>query len=58
VVLKIGYWKIDEKDLESVPMWCWKRTGNISWTDHVRNKEVLLRPRRRKYRTNNKKNKG
>jgi hypothetical protein len=24
-------------------MWCWKRMKNISWTDHVRNEEVLLR---------------
>jgi hypothetical protein len=24
-------------------MWCWRRMGKISWTDHVRNEEVLLR---------------
>ena len=24
-------------------MWCWGRTEEISWTDHVRNEEVLLR---------------
>jgi len=48
MVLKIGRWEVDEKDLESVPMWCWRRMGKISWTDHVRNEEVLLRPRRRK----------
>jgi len=24
-------------------MWCWRRIGKISWTDHVRNKDVLLR---------------
>ena len=24
-------------------MWCWRRTGKIIWTDHVRNEEVLLR---------------
>jgi hypothetical protein len=24
-------------------MWCWRRTKKISWTDHVRNEEVLLR---------------
>jgi hypothetical protein len=24
-------------------MWCWRRLGKISWTDHVRNKDVLLR---------------
>jgi hypothetical protein len=22
-------------------MWCWRRTEKISWTDHVRNEEVL-----------------
>jgi hypothetical protein len=24
-------------------MWCWKKMEKISWTDHVRNKDVLLR---------------
>jgi hypothetical protein len=24
-------------------MWCWRRMNKISWTDHVRNKEVSLR---------------
>jgi hypothetical protein len=24
-------------------MWCWRRIGKISWTDHVRNEEILLR---------------
>jgi hypothetical protein len=24
-------------------MWCWRRLEKISWTDHVRNEEVLLR---------------
>ena len=24
-------------------MWCWRRMEKISWTDHVRNEEVLLR---------------
>ena len=24
-------------------MWCWRRMDKISWTDHVRNEEVLLR---------------
>ena len=28
--------------LESFEMWCWRRE-KISWTDHVRNEEVLLR---------------
>jgi len=32
----------DHKYLESFEMWCWRRM-EISWTDHVRNEEVLLR---------------
>ena len=27
----------------SFEMWCWRRMEKISWTDHVRNEEVLLR---------------
>jgi len=34
---------VDQKHLESVEMWCWRRMEKISWTDHVRNEEVLLR---------------
>ena len=29
--------------LEIFEMWCWRRMEKISWTDHVRNEEVLLR---------------
>jgi hypothetical protein len=32
-----------QKRLESFEMWCLRRMEKISWTDHVRNKEVLLR---------------
>ena len=32
-----------QKYLESLEMWCWRRMEKISWTDHVRNEEVLLR---------------
>jgi len=31
-----------QKHLESSEMWCWRRMEKISWTDHVRNEEVLL----------------
>jgi hypothetical protein len=31
------------KLLESFEMWCWRRMDKISWTDRVRNEEVLLR---------------
>jgi hypothetical protein len=33
---------VDQKHLESFEMWCWRRM-EMSWTDHVRNEEVLLR---------------
>ena len=35
--------KVDQKYLESFEMWCWRRMENISWTDRVRNEEVLYR---------------
>ena len=31
---------VDQKQLESFEMWCWRRMEKISWTDHVRNEEV------------------
>jgi hypothetical protein len=34
---------VDQKHLESSEMWCWRRTEKISWTDHVRYEEILLR---------------
>jgi len=34
---------VDQKHLENFEMWCWGRMEKISWTDHVRNKDVLLR---------------
>ena len=34
---------VDQKQLGSFEMWCWIRMGKISWTDRVRNAEVLLR---------------
>jgi hypothetical protein len=33
---------VDQKHLESFEMWCWRRM-EISWTDHVRNEEELLK---------------
>jgi len=35
------FWSVDQKHLESFEMWCWRRMERISWTDHVRNEEVL-----------------
>jgi len=39
VVLKFGHYG----NLESFEILCWRRMEKISWTDHVRNEEVLLR---------------
>jgi len=36
-------WAVDQKHLESFEMWCWRRMEKISWTDHMRNEDVLLR---------------
>jgi hypothetical protein len=33
----------DQKYLESFEMWFWRRIEKISWTDNVRNEEVLFR---------------
>ena len=33
---------VDKKHLESFEMWCCRRMEKISWTDYVRNEEVLL----------------
>ena len=33
---------VDQKHLDGFEMWCWRRMEKISWTDHVRNEEVLL----------------
>ena len=33
---------VDQKHLESFEMWCWRRMEKKSWTDHVRNEEVLF----------------
>jgi hypothetical protein len=35
--------KQDNKHLERSEMWCWRRMEKISWTNHVRNTEVLRR---------------
>jgi len=32
----------DQKRLESFEMWCCRRMEKFTWTDHVRNEEVLL----------------
>ena len=39
---------VDQKQLESFEMWCWRRMEKISWTEHVRNEEVLRRVKEQK----------
>ena len=40
-------WAVDHKHLNGFEMWCWRRIEKISWTDHVRNEDVLLESRSR-----------
>jgi hypothetical protein len=35
--------KVDQKYVESIEMLCWRRMEMISWTNRVRNEEVLQR---------------
>jgi hypothetical protein len=43
-VLKLGtLGKGDQKYMESFEMWCWRRMEEISWTDCVKNEEMLHR---------------
>jgi hypothetical protein len=39
---------VEQKHPESFEMWCWRRMEKISWTDHVRNEEVLVRVKEKK----------
>jgi hypothetical protein len=39
----MGIYFLHVTGLERFEMWCWRRMEKISWTDHVRNEEVLLR---------------
>jgi hypothetical protein len=34
---------VDQKHLKSFEKWCWRWIEKISWTDHMRNEEVLLK---------------
>jgi hypothetical protein len=36
-------WKVDQKYLQSFELWCWRKMEKVSWTDRVRNEEVLDR---------------
>ena len=50
--------KVDQKYLECFEMWCWRRMEKISWTDRVRNEEVLHSQGGEEYPTYNKKKEG
>jgi hypothetical protein len=39
----------DQNYLKRFEMWCWRRMEKISWTDHVRNEEALLRVNEQKH---------
>jgi hypothetical protein len=41
-------WTLRKVYLESFEMWCWRRMEKISWTDRVRNGEVLHRVKKEK----------
>jgi hypothetical protein len=43
MMMKLGHFGQDQKHLGSFEMWCWRRIEKISWTDHLRNRKVLLR---------------
>jgi hypothetical protein len=44
MALKLGQLgKEIKRYVESFEMWCWRRMERISWTDRVRNEEVLHR---------------
>ena len=34
---------VDQKQLERFEMLCWRRMEKISWAEHMRNEDVLLR---------------
>jgi hypothetical protein len=40
---------VDQKHLRSLKVWCWRRMDYVSWTDHVRYEEVLIRDKEQSY---------
>jgi hypothetical protein len=46
-----GNWTIravNQKHLKTFEIWCWRRMEKISWSDRVRNEEVLLRVKKQR----------
>jgi hypothetical protein len=39
---------VDQKKLKTFEMLCWRRMEKLSWTDHVKNKDVLLRVKKQR----------
>jgi len=55
-VLKFGHLaKVDQKCLETLETWCWRRMENISWIDSVRKRCVRESEGGVQYRTYSKK---
>jgi hypothetical protein len=50
--------KVDQKYLESFEVWCCRRMEEISWTDRLRNQEVIQTVRKEECPTYNKKKEG
>jgi len=50
--------KVDQKFLEGFEIWCWRRMEKISWTNHVKNEEVLQSQEGKELPTHNKKKEG
>jgi hypothetical protein len=46
--------KLDQKYLESLEVWCWRRMEKIIWPDRVRNERVLHNQGGEEYPTYNK----
>jgi hypothetical protein len=43
LTIKIKKYFFVPLDMCLFELWCWRRMEKISWTDHVRNEELLLR---------------
>lgn len=35
--------KVQQKRIEAIETWCWKKTLKISWTEKVENEDLYLR---------------
>jgi hypothetical protein len=49
--------KVDQKSLRSFEVGCWRTLGKISWTNRIRNEEVLQSQEEEEYPTHKKRRK-